>query len=477
MIRKNAKKKEEVSKQELFASMHVPKALRIMAVPTIISQLINLIYGMVDAFFIGRTGNSYMMAAASLTLTLLMMNAALSNLFGIGGGSLVSRLMGTGQPDEAKKVSAFSIYGTVVIALLYSCQVGIFLDPLLRFLGASDATIGYARSYTTIVIVIGCLPALLSQVLAHLIRSAGFSREASIGLSGGGILNVILDPLFMFVILPKGQEVTGAAIATALSNACSCAYLLLTYRKASGTAPLSLSLRKAVTTGKDTIKALFSVGVPSAMLTGLFDLANVCVNIIASGHNDLVLAGMGIVMKVERIPNAINLGICQGMLPIVAYNFASGNHSRMQEVIRTARKSGLLISAACIVLFEIFADPACRLFLNTDTGDAETALRTIGYATLFLRIRCIASPVQFINYHTSFCMQAMGNGKKTLLHAFVRELVFYIPLMFLLDRLFGETGLAAALPVGETCGALFALFLLHRAIQEARETGDRGNRS
>lgn len=468
MIRK-VEKKAAVDRQELFAAMPVPKALRTMAVPTIISQLINLIYGMVDAFFIGRTGNAYMMAAVSLTLTLLMLNAALSNLFGIGGGSLVSRLMGTNRPDEAKNASAFSLYGTVAVALLYSGLAGIFLDPLLRFLGASDATIGYARSYTFIVIVIGCLPALLSQVLAHLLRSVGFSREASIGLSGGGILNVILDPLFMFVILPKGQEVTGAAIATALSNLCACVYLLLTYRKASGTAPLSLSFRKAASTGRQTVRSLFSVGVPSAMLTGLFDLANVCVNIIASGHNDLALAGMGIVMKVERIPNAINLGICQGMLPIVAFNYASGNHERLQEVIRTARRTGLLISAACIVLFEIFADPACRLFLNTGAGDAETALRTIGYATLFLRIRCIASPVQFINYHTSFCMQAMGNGKKTLLHAFVRELVFYIPFMFLLDRLFGETGLAAALPAGETCGALFALFLLHRAIQEARQ--------
>ena len=179
MIRKAAERKAAVNKQELFATMPVPKALRTMAIPTIISQLINLIYGMVDAFFIGRTGNSYMMAATSLTLTLLMMNAALSNLFGIGGGSLVSRLMGTKRPDEAKNVSAFSVYGAVAIALFYSCVVGIFLDPLLRFLGASDATIGYARSYTTIVIVIGCLPALLSQVLAHLLRSAGFSRSGT----------------------------------------------------------------------------------------------------------------------------------------------------------------------------------------------------------------------------------------------------------------------------------------------------------
>ena len=461
--------KAAVSKQELFAETPVPKALYTMAVPTIISQMINLVYNMVDAFFIGRTGNSYMMAAASLALTMVLMNVAFSNLFGIGGGSLVARLMGVNRTDEAKKVSAFSVYGAIALALIYSTLTGVFLDPVLCFLGASDATIGFARSYALIVIVIGSVPSLLSLVLAHLLRNTGFSREASIGLSGGGILNVILDPLFMFVLLPKGQEVTGAAVATALSNTCSCIYLLWVYRRSSGKAPLSVSLRDAFSVSRKSLGELFSVGVPSAVLTGLFDVANICVNMIASGHNDLVLAAMGIVMKVERIPNAINVGLCQGMLPIVAFNYASGNHERMKETIRTARKAGLLVSAACIVFFELLADPASRVFLNASAGNAETALITIGYAALFLRIRCIASPVQFINYHTSFCMQAMGNGKKTLLHAFVRELVFYIPCMFLLDRLFGETGLAAALPVGETCGAVFALFLLYRVIHRRGE--------
>ena len=163
------------NKQQLFAETPVPRALRIMAVPTIISQLINLIYNMVDAFFIGRTGNSFMMAATSLTLTLIMMNVALSNLFGIGGGSLVARLMGIRREENARQVSALSVYGAAAIALLYSSLIGIFLDPLLRFLGASDATIGFARSYTLIVIVIGSLPSILSLTLAHLLRNAGFS--------------------------------------------------------------------------------------------------------------------------------------------------------------------------------------------------------------------------------------------------------------------------------------------------------------
>ena len=454
--------KNNIDKQTLFASTPVPKALMTLAIPTIISQMINLIYNMVDAFFIGRTGNSYMMAATTVTLTMVMMNVALSNLFGIGGGSLVARKMGAGAAEEARRVSAFSVYAAITLALFYSALVGLFLDPLLRFLGASEATIGFARSYALIVIVMGSLPSILSLTLAHLLRNAGFSSQASMGLSLGGILNCALDPLFMFVLLPRGNEVTGAAIATTLSNLVSCVFLMVAYRRATGEAPMSLSLRDARMLDRGNIRALLSVGVPSAILTGLFDVANICVNIIAAAHNDLVLAGMGIVMKVERVPNAVNIGICQGMLPIVAFNFASGNHQRMKEVMRTARVSGLVISFACMILFEIFADQACSAFLSTSAGDAATALATVDYASRFLRIRCLASPVQFINYSTSYSMQAMGNGRGTLLHAFVRELVFYIPLMFLLDRMFGELGLAAALPVGEACGAAFALWLMNR---------------
>ena len=456
-----------MDKKELFENTPVSKALYTMAVPTIISQLINLIYNVVDAFFIGRTGNPYMMAATTITLTMFVMVVALSNLFGIGGGSLFARLMGAGKPERAKKVSAFSFYGAVCIGLLYSSVIGLFLDPILTFMGASEATIGYARSYALIVVVLGSLPSVLSMVLAHLIRNAGFSTQASIGLSGGGILNVILDPLFMFVIMPKGQEVVGAAIATALSNYVACGYLLYAYRKISRSAPLSIRIKHALQSEREDRRSVFAVGVPSALLVGLFDLANVCVNILASAHSDLVLAGMGIVMKVERIPNAINVGICQGMLPIVAYNYSSGNRPRMEETIRTARRTGLIISFCCILFFEIFARPASRIFLSTTAGDTESALMTVGYAALFLRIRCTASPVQFLNYHTSYCMQATGNGKGTLLHAFVRELVFYIPFMFILDRLFGEAGLAAAVTAGEACGAVFALYLLNRSLKKS----------
>ena len=456
---------EENQKKELFASVPVPRALATLAVPTIISQMINLIYNMVDAFFIGRTGNSYMMAATTVTLTLTLLNVAFSNLYGVGGGSLIARLMGQNRLDEARRVSAFSVYASLGLALSYSLLMGLFMEPVLRFLGASDATIGYACQYTRFVIVIGTVPALLSMTLAHLLRNAGYSSQASLGLSGGGILNMVLDPLFMFVLLPPGNEVVGAALATLISNVTAFLYLTYAFRKACAAAPLSLRWRDAMAVERHNVARLFSVGVPSAILTGLFDLASICVNILSAAHSDLVLAGMGIVLKVERVPNAVNIGICQGMLPLVAYNFASGDHRRMKETIRFGRLCGLSISAVSILLLELFAYPATHLFLSTSSGNAEAAVRTVAYAAVFLRIRCVASPVQFLNYHTSYCMQAMGRGRETMLHSVVRELVFYIPFMFLLDRLFGELGLASALPVGEGCGALFALFLLRRVLR------------
>jgi len=453
-------------KKELFEKIPVPKALASLAIPTIISQLISLVYNMVDAVFIGRTGNSYMIAATTLTLTLVMLNITFSNLFGVGGGSLIARLMGADKHDEAKSVSAYSLYGALFTAIAYSLLIGVFLDPLLILLGASSDTLEYARQYSIYVIVIGAIPNILSAVLSHLLRNVGCAKQASIGLSSGGILNILLDPLFMFVLLPDGYEVAGAAIATLLSNLFSCGYLLYAYAKAGKTAPLSLKFPDAKSILPENRKKLFQVGIPSAVLTGLFDLANIILNLLCAAHNDLVLAAMGIVLKVNRIPNALNMGLSQGMLPIVAYNYASGNHERMHKTIRTARLWGLIFSAICIVLIEIFAAPVIRLFLDTSADDAETAMRTLSYATVFLQIRILAAPVQFLNYNSSYSLQAMGNGKATMIHAIVRELVFYIPFMFLLNIPAGPNGLAAALPLGEACSAVFAIMLVPRSTKK-----------
>ena len=187
---------------------------------------------------------------------------------------------------------------------------------------------------------------------------------------------------------------------------------------------------------------------------------------MAAEHSDLVLAGLGIVMKIERIPNAVNIGICQGMMPIVAYNYAAGNHERMKETMRAARTAGLIISAASVILLLVFAGPFSRVFLDTSAKDAAAALQTVGFAALFLRIRALASPAQFLNYNSSFSMQAMGSGSAPLLLACLRILVMYIPLMFLLDGLFGEIGLSSALPAGEWLSAFCAVYVLRTVMKK-----------
>ena len=452
-------------KRDLFESMPVSKAIKAMAIPTIVSQLVNLIYSIVDTFFIGRTGNSYMMAAVTVTFTLFMMNISFANLFGIGGGSLIARLSGAQDLDNAKKVASASLYFAMASALLYSLLLLVFLTPILRFLGASDATLPYAKQYVMVVLVIGNFPTIVSLTAAHLLRNTGYSKQASIGLSGGGILNVILDPIFMFRLMGPGNEVLGAALATAISNTVACIFLLAYLKKVSKTAPLSTCPKEALGLRMADFKALMAVGIPSSCLTLLFDIANIVLNILMAGWGDLQLAAIGIVMKAERLPNAINIGICQGMLPIVAYNYASGNHDRMQSVIRTGRRYGLIVSAISMALFLVMASPIVRVFMSTSTGYSKEAFTTIAFGIVFLRIRCMASPFQFLNYHSSFCMQAMGNGAGTFIHAVVRELVFYIPFMYLLNRLFGISGLVSAIIAGEGCGALFALILLKAYIK------------
>ncbi len=452
---------KNVSKKEIFESLPIPKAIAIMAIPTIISQLINLIYNIVDTIFIGRTGNPFMVSALTISFTVYMFTVTFGNLFGIGGGSLIARLIGRKEDKYAKNVSSFSFYGALATSLIYSLIVLIFLDPILTWLGASSNTLIYAKQYVTYVVILGGVPIVLCMVLAHILRNNGYSTHASFGLSMGGILNIALDPLFMFVLLPKGSEVIGAGMATLIANCISLIFLLIVVIKKSKVSSLSLVPRLIKDVRKIDYLELFSVGLPSAALTLMFDIGNIVLNQLASSHGDLELAAIGIVMKSERLPNAINMGLCQGMLPIVAYNYASKNEQRRKKTINLVRLYGLSFAACGVLLYCLFATSICELFLATDTGNVEDSLVVVNYAALYLAIRCFASPFQFINFHSSYSMQAMGDGKGTFIHAGIRILLIYIPMMYILDSLFGINGLVLSIVVSEALSDIPAILLLN----------------
>ena len=418
--------------REIFETWPIPKALTELALPMIFGQLIILIYNLADTFFIGRTNNPLMVAGVSLLLPVFNISITFANLFGIGGGTLISRLMGAGRDNEAKTVSAFCFYMTIISAGLFSLLMFTFLEPILRLLGASTDTLPFAKQYTFCVIVLGAVPTILSMTLSNLLRSTGHARQAGFGVSMGGIINIFLDPLFMFVLLPKGYEVLGAGIATMLSNVISCSYFLIMIYRLRHSGILSLSIRN-VLPSRHNVYSVFAVGVPAAIAVTLFDVTYIIIDKLASGYGDIPLAAVGIVLKAERLPLNVGIGLCQGMMPLAAYNYSAGNFARMRESVNFSRLVGLVIGFVAVALYEIFAADIMRIFID----DA----RTVELGTHFLRARVLATPFMFMCFHLVNFFQAVGHGGKALALGASRWVVFNIPLLFVMNWVFGMYGI------------------------------------
>lgn len=441
------------AREDVFENLPIPSALAKMILPAVTSQLIVLIYNMADTFFVGQTDNPYMVAATSLILPVFNLTLCLAGLAGVGGGSLISRLLGQSQEAEARRVGAFSLYLGLAAAAFLAAVVGIFMEPILGLLGAGENTFQYARQYALCVIVAGGVPTVLSNVLANLIRSIGRSREASAGIVLGGVLNIALDPLFMFVLMPEGYEVLGAGLATCLSNCIALSFFLIVLAKMGRESVITFSLKNGLPKG-ESIRAVFGVGIPSAITTFLFDLDYVVLDKLMVSYGDLALAAVGIVLKVERFPLNVGIGICQGMLPLVAYNYSAGNKQRMEDAIRLSRRLGLITAAVSIALYELFAAQFANLFI----GDA----RTVELASQFLRIRVLATPLMFLSFFTVYLFQSFGKGRVSLLLGVTRWLVFNIPMLFLLNGIFGMLGIVWSQVTADTLTVLLSVYVYRR---------------
>ena len=447
-------------KRALFETVPVGKALLTMAIPTVVSQLITMIYNLADTFFIGMSNDDYKMAAASIASILFFMLNALSNLFGVGGGSLLSRLLGEQREDDARRVGAFSIYGSIGVAAVYSGVCFAFMEPIARLLGASDNTVGYTCSYLLWVIVVGGIPSTVGLTMSHLLRSAGYSKESGIGLAIGGIANIILDPLFMFVILPDGNEVMGAAIATMLANTISLLYYLYVYFRLRGKSVLSISPRLA-RIEKELVFAVLAIGLPSALTALLANIAAILKNKLTSGYGEAELAAFGIVVKLDMIPLNIGMGLCQGMMPLVAYNYASGNYDRMKRFARTAQVFGMVTALVFIVIFQIFAGDIVWVFTKVEN--------TISLGAAFLRIACLATPFMISNFQKIYCLQAMGKGVESLLLGILRQGLIAIPAMLILNYFVGLYGVVAAQLVSDGI-SFFVASAIYRSVYRKLET-------
>lgn len=418
------------NKTEIFERMPVGKAVAVLAIPTILGQLVTMIYNLADTYFIGRTENTDMIAAASLAFPAFLLLTALSNLFGIGGGSLISRLLGAKSFDDTKKASSFSFYGCLAVTAIYSAIVYIFMTPILNLLGASDATRAFATQYLFWTTVVGGIPTTISILIGNLLRSEGRVAFASIGMAMGGVLNIILDWVFIY---PLNMGIEGAAIATMISNVCSMIYFIVIYAIIRKRSVISFSPRN-FTLKKSIAGSIIAVGVPSFVSLMLVCVSNAFMMNLASSYGDMAVASIGVVKKIDTIPLNIGLGLSQGVLPLVAYNFSARNYKRMDRVNLVARMTAITFSILCIVVFQLFPNGIVGFFIPGDQG-------TSSLASSMLRVLCLATPFMLTNLLMNSSFQAMGKGMQSLLLSSCRQGLLFIPCLFLMNYIAGLDGL------------------------------------
>ena len=436
---------EKTGEKEIFERMPVPKSVFTLAVPTVISQLIVLVYNLADTWFIGRTGDPQQVAAVTVSYPVFMLLSAIANLFGIGGGSLISRLLGSGKEEEAGRTGTFALWASGTAVLFYSAAVGVFGDEMLAVLGSGGQTLAFAEQYLFWTVVAGGLPTVLNLVLANIVRAQGRAKEAGIGMSIGGILNILLDPILIFGL---HMNVAGAALATCLSNTVSMLYLLWIVVKNRESSAVKLTLfPKKVSAG--SIRAILSIGTPAALQIFLASVSNSVMLRLMAGYADCAVSGLGIAQKIEIIPFQIVQGISSGVLPLVAYSFAAGNKKRMKDTVSFSVRLGLLLSAAFFLLIELGAPTLVRFFI----ADPET----IRYGAAFTRLRCIALPFINIEFMLIAVFQGIGSAKQALVLSFFRKGLLDLPLMVLANRLWPMYGLMLVQPFMEFSGSMIAL--------------------
>lgn len=433
--------------KELFEKKPVPQAVFSLVLPTVISQLITVVYNMADTFFIGQIGDHNQVAAASLSMGLFIFLTGMANLFGVGGASLISRALGARDREKAKKVSAFCIWTAGGVALVYGLLLYFLRDTVLPLIGANEGTELYCQQYLFWTVTVGAVPTVLSATFAHLVRAEGYSRQASIGMALGGVLNMLLDPLFISVFK---LEIAGAAIATMLANVAAAVYFIVLILKRRDTSVITMNPKHYTLKQRIPLDVLL-VGIPSCAMNLMAVLSNIVLNRLMASYCNEAVAGIGIAKKVDMMNFAIATGMSQGVLPLIGYNYSAKNYKRMMSAIKTIFIASLTVAIVSTVFLLTCARPIVRAFID----DALT----VEYGQQFQRIMCLTGPCIAVSLIIMSLFQSVGKKVQPLVLSFLRKGALDIPLMYLLNPLLGEVGIAWAPPIADIAAMVVALCL------------------
>ena len=446
----------------LFEQMPIPRAVAKLAVPTILSSLVTVLYNLADTYFVGMLNNSVQNAAVTLAAPLILAFNAVNNLFGVGSSSMMSRALGSRDYETVHRSSAFGFYCSIFCGLLFSLLYVIFQPFVLTILGADATTAEATAGYLRWTVACGAAPTILNVVMAYLVRAEGAALHASIGTMSGCILNIILDPIF---ILPWGLNMgaEGAGLATFLSNCVACGYFfVLLYVKRENThvciKPSMFCLKRKIVLG------VCGVGIPASIQNLLNVTGMTVLNNFTSSYGSDAVAAMGITQKINMVPMQIAMGLSQGIMPLISYNYASGNTPRMKKTLTFAAKISLTALVIVAAGYYVGAGALVRMFMQDPT--------IVAYGTRFLRGFCLGLPFLCMDFLAVGVFQAVGLGKNAFIFAILRKVVLEIPALIILNALFPLYGLAYAQFAAELVLAAAAVVVLVRMFAKL-ERGER----
>ena len=423
-----------------------------LAIPTVISSLVMVIYNLADTYFVGMLNDPIQNAAVTLAAPVLLAFNAINNLFGVGSSSMMSRALGSKDMDTVYKSSAFGFYCALFSGLLFSVLYTVFSAPLLVVLGANAETAQATGGYLMWTVSFGAAPAILNVVMAYLVRAEGASLHASIGTMSGCLLNILLDPIF---VLPWGLNLgaAGAGCATFISNCVACLYFFVLLFVRRGRTYVCINPRQFRPTMR-IVRGVCGVGIPASIQNLLNVTGMTVLNNFAASFGSDTVAAMGIAQKINTVPFQVALGISQGIMPLISYNYASGNTRRMKKTFFFTARISLSFLFLVMIAYLVFAGDLVRMFMDNE--------QIVAYGTSFLRGMCLAMPFLCMDFLAVGVFQACGLGKEAFIFAVLRKIVLEIPALFILNWLFPLYGLAYAQLVAEVILAAAAIIVLAR---------------
>ena len=447
-------------KTYLFESAPLGKACASLAIPTVLSSLVTVLYNLADTYFVSLLNDSVQNSAVTLAAPVMLAFNAVNNLFGVGASSLMSRSLGCKDYDAVAKSSAFGFYCSLFAGILFSLLCVVFRSPLLVLLGTDADTRAATDSYMLWTVYLGAAPCILNVVMAYLVRAEGSALHASVGTMTGCLLNVVLDPIF---IMPWGLDMgaAGAGLATFISNCVACCYFFVLLAVKRGRTYVCVNIKK-LSFERRIVGSVCGVGVPAAIQNLLNVTGMTILNNLASPFGSDAIAAMGICQKLAQVPMYAALGTSQGVMPLVSYNYSSGNYPRMKGGVRITLSASLALQIAVTALFCAFPAFFVRLFMSDNAAVVE-------YGRRFLIGMSLAQPLMCVDFMAVGIFQAVGLGKYSLIFAILRKIVLEIPALIVLNHFFPLYGLAYAQLCAELVLAATAAVVMLRIFRRLEQ--------